>query len=200
MKFKIQSEAFCRIANAAAHPESENPQLACVRLEHRDGKAYAVATSKQIIAIEFLGATDEPEGFINVPSSFAARLGSYDDELTFSHWPEFTLGFVTVDELPGEMLYLLDPDNAEPMFSRWFDVIPRNPPRVDRGFMYINGEEFTKLVASSPTGCFAFAEVLDNTRVTIVRDIYADQWLGAFVPSAKNRADIKPATVPTWMP
>ena len=199
MKFPIPSETFVRMANAAARPTDDlRPHLACVRLEYRDGKYFCVASTSWVIAVEYLGDTTEPNGFVNVPT----HTGLLDNmrvetglNVEFDWWSEFNV--LTCATYPTITLEAV-PD-TEPMFTRWPSIFPATLPRVDNGFLFIQAEYFQRLADASPSGKLCFPEVIDSRDVVIVRDKDDPNWVGAFAPVDKLK-QARPALRPEWLP
>ncbi len=196
MKFEIPSETFVRMANAAARPTDDlRPHLACVRLEYRDGKYFCVASTSWIIAVEYLGDTTEPNGFVNVPTHAGLLAIPPGEIFEFDHWPDF--GVLTCANHPWITLEAV-PD-TEPMFTRWPTIFPAVAKRVDNGFLFIQAEYFQRLADASPSGKLCFPEVIDSRDVVIVRDKDDPNWVGAFSPTDKLK-QARAALRPEWLP
>lgn len=199
MKFSIPSEIFVRMANAAARPtDDKHPELSVIRLEYRDGKYFCVASTSWVIAVEYMGPTKEPNGFVNVPihAGLMENLRCEPGlDVEFDHYPDFdVLTCPTYPTIP------LQPVKIDiPMFNRWPDIFPVVLQRVDYGFLYIQSEYFQRLADASPSGKLCFPEVIDNRRVTIIRDKDDPNWIGGFLPTDTTEK-AKPATRPEWLP
>lgn len=198
MQFILPAETFVRLSKAAARPTDDvRPWLACVRLEHRDGKSYAIASTSWVLAVEYLGDTSEPDGFVNVPldDTLMACLAMHHDDVVFEWFEAF--GVLTCPTFGA--LALTAMEDREPMFTRWFEIFPSTLPKADKGFLFIQAEYFQRLTDSSPSGCLAFPAVVDSSRVVIVRDVHDDNWCGVFLAADKQKR-ASPATKPEWMP
>lgn len=194
-QFVIPSETFTRIANAAAKTGNQS----CVRLEYINGKYYAVSSNSWVIAIEYLGETDQPDAAVNVAvnNGWQIMVNTFATETNFifDWFPEFNI--LTSPNLPGTATAVSDAD-VRPPFLRWFDIIPTNSTK-DKGFLYVEDEQIAALCAASPSGNLCFPSIVDSGRVMIVRDAIDPNWCGAFFASDKSKA-AKPAVRPEWMP
>lgn len=196
MKITIDADIFNRMSHAAASPsDTLRPHLACVRLEYRGGRAYAVASNSFIMAIHYLGETDQPDEFMNValdPSLMT--LMPTLDTLAFEGWQ--TINLITLPEFA--LIWGACPEK-EPMFTEWWKLIP-DPAKVERGFIFLEDELFHKLALSSPSGIITFPAVVDAKNYMYVRDAYDPNWLGLLHARDKDKQVNDPATIPDWIP
>ncbi len=176
--------------------------LRSVRLENSNGRAYAIASNRKIMAVEFLNETDQPDGAVNITVDplFVHLIEHHMDDrhsLEIEYWPEFNISTATIG---GEVCTtaLRMPDTYEP-FRNWRGQFPTWLPKVDKGFVWFETEQLSNLGASSPSGMIALPEVLDNTRRVIVRDIHDPNWCGVFIPFNPDQPNVKPATIPEWL-
>lgn len=193
MKITIDADIFNRMSHAAASPnDPTRPHLACVRLEYRGGKAFAVASNSYILAVYYLGVTDQPDEFMNVSLDPIIM-----QNLQYKEWADFTIEGWQVAEIMTCPLgtFPLLPDK-EPLFTEWWKLIP-DPAKFERGFIYLQDELFRKLAASSPSGHIVFPAVVDSLNYMYLRDIHDPNWLGLL----HARCDVKcePATIPEWL-
>jgi hypothetical protein len=196
MKFSIPAETFVRMANAAARPtDDKRPELAVIRLEYYDGKYFCIASTSWVIAVEYMGPTKEPNAFVNVPIDGGLLDIPYGDIIEFDYWSDFAL--LTCTNRPLLALQAVKIDI--PLFNRWYEIFPAVLQRVDHGFLFVQAEYFQRLADASPSGKLCFPEVIDNRRVTIIRDKEDPNWIGAFLPT-DNEEKAKPATRPEWLP
>lgn len=176
------------MTHAAAKPDDETrPHLACVRLEYRGGKAFAIASDSFVMAIYYLGETTEPDEFMNVALPWLPD-AEYDT-LDIEGWQ-----IAGVCIIEGAM-HTTQPDK-EPLFTNWWRLIP-DPAKFERGFIYLQDELFRKLAATSPSGHIVFPAIVDNTDYMYLRDVYDPNWLGLI--HARKKDGCEPATIPEWL-
>jgi hypothetical protein len=202
MKFSILCETFLRLSNCAGVNDPE-PALNSVRLENSNGKVFAVASNRKIMAVEYLGETDEPDGAINIAvHQDIIDACEYSENqqrfITVNSWQEFGVATMNIGVFSPYALPFTNPDTFEP-FRNWRGQFPTWLPKVDKGFVWFETEQLNKLGLSSPSGMIALPEVLDNTRRVIVRDIHDPNWCGVFIPYHPNNPNVKPATLPEWL-
>jgi hypothetical protein len=191
-RFTIPADIFARMSNAANRADDpKRPHLACVRLEYKDGKYFAIASTSYVMAVEYLGETDQPDCAVNVPLVIADA----DQTLIFEWYAEFKVLTCSVDEASATLTPLPD---IEPLFTRWWSIFADTTQTKSKGFLYMEGDMMAALCAASPSGKLCFPAVVDSSRVVIVRDVYDPNWVGAFLANDKTKT-AKPAVKPEWM-
>lgn len=200
--FTLDATVFARLSNAAyKYGSAQFPDFQCVRLEYFEGKFYAIACNRCILAIEYLGDTAEPNVAVNVtnePALIAWCKGAAT--LTVECWPGVTAALVQIDGHtyvnPNGPIAVV---NNEDRFVNWWKMVPSHSYRVDKGFLFLETELLALLGNASPSGMLCFPEVIDNTKVCVVRDATNPNWIGVFLPNDKH-GNAKPATIPGWIP
>lgn len=196
VSFIIPTETFVRLSHAAMpYGSAEFPACQSVRLEYKNGGYYAVASNGQIIAVEYMGVTTEPDCAVNVALDFdIIMLGETFPEqaFTFEWWPEFNaltcvMG-LTVHAAPDDV----------PRFKEWWRIFPASVPSKANGAFYMDGELIAKLARSSPSGLLCFAQYVDRRQTAIVRDLHDPNWIGGFISDDLDHK-ATPASLPDWM-
>ena len=181
---------------AALSSDALRPHLACVRLEYRGGKAFAIASDSFVMAIYYIGPTTEPDEFMNVAcGGELLAIAGASDALTFEGWQIASIATLSLYESKSSGVWPLLPDK-EPLFTNWWRLIP-DPAKFERGFIYLQDELFRKLAATSPSGHIVFPAVVDNTDYMYLRDVYDPNWLGLI--HARKKDGCEPATIPEWL-
>lgn len=198
-KFTIEPDVFVRLANASyTHGSSLWQDFQCVRFEYFEHKIFAVACNRHILAVEYLGETTEQNAAVNITNNpVLLAWCKTAGQLTIETWPGVELAIVQIDGITYNGPTFVK--NNEDRFVNWWKLIPVQLPRVDKGFLFMETELLCKLGAASPSGMLSFPEVIDNTKVCIVRDVGNANWIGVFLPNYKHD-NARPATIPTWVP
>jgi hypothetical protein len=197
MTFSIPCATFARLAPVALQPgeppmkdKPPRPFLACVRIEHVNGMAIAIATNSAIMAIEYLGNADGPNGSFNIgitPTLLAQCIkeAPFNSTLTAANLSvRTTLGFT-------EMSF------ASQEFVDWRTAIPSSLPKKSTGAMILDSEHTVRLIKSSPSGFIIFPKFFDREWIVIVRDPHNENWYGTFL--SREFETGTPATVPDWV-
>lgn len=199
--FVVPCEAFARLAKVIADlPVDIDPVFRCIRLD--DGNM--ISTDRSYMAIEHVGKESIPGlAHIVADAALVAQClaeATFNSDITFTVSPElgFTIGKTSLGYITGNVGYF--PPGATD-FDRWRGIVAlAKGVTKNKGGMFFNAAELSKLAASSPSGRVVFAEKIDPDQPTIVRDVIDGYWLGVFSPKPEPGHDaISPATVQTWL-
>jgi hypothetical protein len=212
MNFILPVETYLRLAALPARftsksvTEEEKKLLQCVRLENKNGHAYAIATNRRIAAVFYLGATDQPDGaaHITIDKRLLAQCETekaFNSQLFVTTIPmlnaislKTTLGYV----FPEAGGFFSD----ETPMKAWRTWVPKQEAAMSVGAMKWNLSDMMALNACSPSGDVVFPEFIDANQPVIIRDYKVDNWLAMFMSNILTEdgkvmlAD--PATLPTW--
>jgi len=207
MKFEISCSTFVRLANAAMRPEREvklawQPSMMCVRIEHRNGQTFGVATDSFAVAAELLGETTEPNGFVHI---------TIDDKMlnacSAAIENDGVLTVVLVDKWAVATIAetsFMYPGNAsigsDDWPKDWRVMLIDVDAERNRGALAVNGSTFSRLVAASPSGIVVFSKIIDTERYLILNDAYDPDWIGIFRCTVDDNDErpFKHATVRDW--
>lgn len=194
MIFKLNADVLQRLFKISTpHGSTQFKDTQSVRLENKDGVAFAIATNSRIIAVENLGETTEPNGAVNLsndPGIVAWVHSMADAELKFEWYPGMALMFDT-------HLLPVVPDETR-RWVEWSRIFPNELPTKPNGPLYLDGDIIALLASSAPSGQLLFPKFIDRGQTTVVRDLYDPNWLGGFISDTKL-AKTEYATLPEWM-
>lgn len=200
MNFVIPCHVFARVAKAVLPATGDTKGLDAikgVRVENINGISVAVATNRQVLVVEYLGATNEPNGAINLTADLReaceARKDT-DQNLIVSQAPGWS-----VAQIGSEYFH---PANAEipGNFFDWDTLIPFAKVTKSNGAMAFDAEFMAFVASISPTGSIVLPDVYDIDKGIIVRDVNDDQWFAVFLVLDHRDQKFKPANVPNWYP
>lgn len=207
MEFRIACADFVRLSEASLRSDdeidlrSQREFLASVRLEHINGRSFAVATNSKIMAIELLGPTAEANGFVNVTIADALLMqcrseSDFDSEL-----------IITLDPLSGwavamTTLGYMYPDNASlpgDLPKHWRDIVPKELPKTNTGGFALYGEIIARLAASAPSGVIVLPKIVSRDVTMLVVDVLDPNWIGLFLTWRPDGAATLYAEIPKWL-
>lgn len=65
--------------------------------------------------------------------------------------------------------------------------------------MFWDTYQVLKLFESSPSGQITFPAVINSSKPVLLRDVTDSDWLGVFIPTAKDDKKAKAAELPEWL-
>lgn len=212
MNFSLPVEIYIRLSKTVQiMPENvteyEKTVLKCIRIENKNGHAYAIACNRKIAAIYYLGTTANADGIAHIIID-PALLKQCNAEKPFASKLEINvieaLQIVTIKTTMG----YTQPGNSglfpkDTPLDDWRNWVPDEMPTVPNGAMFINSEMIASLNEASPSGKIVFPLIIDVDQPIVLRDVGEPNWLGLFMA---NRANEKgeayqenPATLPSWL-
>ena len=169
-----------------------------IRIEIKDHKAFMIASNEVIACVKYLKGsfgTDEII-YIKVDATFKERM-EFESKLltpvTLETVPEFGLATLKTDKDISESLVYLD-ETFYDEWRSWFVESSEN-----KGFMFWDTYQIIKLFECSPSGQITFPAVINSSRPVLLRDITDSEWVGVFIPTAKDDKKSKPAELPEWL-
>lgn len=202
--FSLKCETFVKLAGVcdfftADIHEDTKELINCVRLEHKNGVTYAVATNKKIAAIQMIGVTEEPDSSVHVkitPEIIAAlkKEIQYDSKVTINCIPEISMSSLqtTFGYNSPDCCYWFEYSPLED----WREWVAPAAKASSGGAMYWDLFHVESLIKSSPTGRVVFPEYIDSMKPVLLKDISTDDWRGVFIPS--DSAVAQQAYKPAW--
>lgn len=211
MNVDIRCETFLRLASITAIPYESitgREALKTIFVEISDGNVIAVASNGPFMVVEYVGRTTEPDGSFNV-YPVPELLAQCETEKQFDGVITFTandlLKYTTAKTSFGFILnknigaFFSDEEN---IIRRWRDILPKKPAKETKGAMFWDVAGMAALVNASPSGKCTFPDYIDVRRAVIIRDIYNDNWFGAFLPvlfKDGKSVQVDPAIIPNWV-
>lgn len=208
MQVIVPCEAFARLSRVATAFEAERDPdyFNSVYFEAHNGNLIAVSTNIKFAAIELIGKTDHPNGAINIACNPALveqceNEAKFKGQMTIAYVDflkhatvKTTFGYTTTENVA----VFSDIDHA---MTRWRSWLPEKMPTGNDSPMFVDAVNLAVLAKSSPSGCILFPEFTSS--VVVVRDAYADNWIGAFLGSGTltdgRSAKEIPVTLPEWV-
>lgn len=208
MKFIISCNTFFRLASITQFFQPSTPdeivqKLRCVRVEHRKGKTFAIATNYKIAAVEYIGETTEPDGFAHIiadktlidqcknESPFASMLEIITIPEIATASAKTMLGFIYQGNA------CIFPDNT-PM-DDWLSWADTKTVTKNNGAMFWNLDYILPLFEASPSGKIVFPAFIDVDVPVVLRDRKHDNWVGLFMPKPAPADGVaEPAVLPIW--
>ena len=195
--FRIKFKTLVRLQKVLRHfhattNEETKRELNTVRLENKNGKAFAIVSNHKIGVVEFLGETDQLDSVCH---------------LKVMEWPEE--GTATITVIPEALIGMMTSDIGFNVTEvcQWFDkcILERWPEwaakdaKSSKGFMVFDLYTVKTLFESSPSGNVIFPEFIDTTRPVTLRDRESENWAAFFVPTIDMKEKpLKAAKVPDW--
>lgn len=207
MQFEIKCETFVRLAHVALSKVIDE-SFKCVRIEHQEGKTFAIATNRKIAAIELIG--NNPfmlKGAIHVDLN-DALLQQCKTESAYSGTLALDcneqLQFVTAKTLMGYQFQGNVYKAKSPLLENWRSWFLKEPVKVSRGGMFWHGDTIAALAMSAPSNEIVFPEFIDVANPVVVRDFNDEKWFGLFMGNyfddkTKQVKEATPAILPEWV-
>jgi hypothetical protein len=210
MNFEIPVETYIRLSGVTNYiresiSDEERALIRCVRLEHKKGKTYAIASNRKVAAIYFLGATTEPDGatHLNIDEKLLTQCATekpFGSKLFVIAMPE--LNIVSLKTTLGYQSATAGFFSAETPLAKWETWVADEQPTKSSGAMHWYMENFLALNAASPSGNIAFPEFIDAEKPVILRDTKHQDWVGLFMANCVDDKGktytVEPATLPAW--
>lgn len=201
MQFVIPCETFVRLSIAAIQPdEADHPKAncRCVRLENRNGKTIAVATSGLIMVAELIGDTEEQDGSVHVIVD-PALIEACRAEIAFSGNLTVTYadGWAAAQTTFGYM-YPMNAAVEQNWPVEWRTLAPEAPKKSSGAFVF-SAEALARMAKCSPSGFIVLPRHVDKTQPSVVRCRSDDSWIGMFLVKDGKDQTTEPATVPAWV-
>ncbi len=190
-KIVIKSEDLYRFSKLVDNEEY-------IRIEIKDRKAFMIASNEIIACVKYLKGsfgTDEII-YIKVDENFRERMkfdSKFSTSVILETVPEFGLATLKTDKDISESLIYLD-ETFYDEWRSWFVESSEN-----KGFMFWDTYQIIKLFECSPSGQITFPAVINSSRPVLLRDITDSEWVGVFIPTAKDDKKSKPAELPEWL-
>lgn len=169
-----------------------------IRIEIKDHKAFMIASNEIIACVKYFGDSFGANEivYIKVDATFKERM-EFESKLltpvTLETVPEFGLATLKTDKDISESLVYLDETFYDDWRS-WFVESSEN-----KGFMFWDTYQVLKLFESSPSGQITFPAVINSSKPVLLRDVTDSDWLGVFIPTAKDDKKAKAAELPEWI-
>lgn len=171
--------------------------------ERKDNQLFCVATNGRCAAIEYLGRNDGPNEhaaiicdtqFVNICDHETKFDGKIQIEVVDA------LGFAKLVTTFGGMLngngFVPLPNDHE--FQRWRDWMPKEIPTQSYGTMFWNTTSIYALSCACKSGGLTFPQHIDIRKPVVINDAQYSDWVGVFMPSAKD-IEIKNVIIPDWV-
>lgn len=190
-KIVIKSEDLYRFSKLVDNEEY-------IRIEIKDHKAFMIASNEIIACVKYLKGsfgTDEII-YIKVDENFRERMkfdSKFSTSVILETVPEFGLATLKTDKDISESLIYLD-ETFYDEWRSWFVESSEN-----KGFMFWDTYQIIKLFECSPSGQITFPAVINSSKPVLLRDITDSEWVGVFIPTAKDDKKSKPAELPEWL-
>lgn len=211
MKITISCATFARIAqitgffDLSTDPEISK-QLSCVRIEVKDGHAFAISTNQKIAAIEYIGATEEKDCAFHIKADKqlidqCVKEIPFDSFLNIIYIPEILMA--TISTMLGYNYAGNAADEIMPeasLLKNWRTWFPDEMPKKSHGFLYFDTDHLKTLCQSSPSGQIIFPEIINTDFPIVLRDKQNPNWCGLFFGKDAELSDLKGATMPEWLP
>lgn len=187
MQFAIKCETYVRL-NRIVHRFKETEERDCLRsiyIERKNGTIIAVATNAMILAAEIIEMQPGPDAsfYLTIDPVLLTqchREGPLGGSLHLIYTPmlnhvavKTTFGY----QYTGNALMTFKSDITR---KHWRDIV--NTREKKKSAMVIEAQSLADLAAASPSGVLIFADDIDGSRPTVVRDLQVDGWLGMFMP------------------
>lgn len=198
MPFSIPCHVFARAGRGAFKgDDAQYPAIKGVRVQNLKGAVLVIATNRQFLTVDYVGQTDEPDGFVHVSPDLiepCSRFAETDENLTITPAPGWTVAQIGMS--------YFHPFNAsiEGAFPDWQPLIPTGNPSKPNGALGLNVEAMRWLAEVSPNGEFVLPTAYDIDKPVIVRDVKDPDWFAIFLSLEHRNQSFKPATLPTWFP
>ena len=206
MQVEISCETIGRLArlNRTLPAGEDRSWLRSIFVEVRNGFAFAGATNAIFAAVESVGKTSSPDGFVVIRHDGvfldAAEQSDPEVKCTISEWAEMRFctlvapnGYHTTADAA-----LRDPDAVNTLkdWRKWF---PDELPEVSGRPMFIDVDGLDALVQSSPSGRVVFPRVIDADLPVVVRDTMSAHWVGVFFARPNSGIFLKGSSLPDWL-
>lgn len=210
MNFEIPVETYIRLSGVTNYiresiSDEERALIRCVRLEHKQGKTFAIASNRKVAAIYFLGDTTEADGaaHLNIDVKLLAQCETekaFNSKLSVIALPE--LGIVSLKSTLGYSVATAGFFAAETPLAKWQTWVADEQPKASKGAMGWHMDDMCALNAASPSGFINFPEFIDAEKPVLLRDNDFPNFIAMFMA---NRLTDKgtvytpePATLPGW--
>lgn len=211
MNFTISVETYLRLAalpsrfTSKSVTEDEKKILRCVRLENKNGNAFAISTNRRIAAVYFLGATDQPDGAVHVTID-KRLIDQCETEKSFnSQLFVTTIPMLNAVSLKTTLGYVFPETGGffteETPMKLWRTWVPKQEPAASSGAMKWTLSDMFAINASSPSGEIVFPEFIDANQPVIIRDFKVDNWIAMFMANMMEDGKVilaEPAVLPAW--
>lgn len=201
MQIEVPAEVIMRLSGLVNQlPMNEKRDwLSSLFFEARGGHLFAGATNAMFAAIEYVGVTDSPDGFV-VVSRDAFPLFEAETIFTVAEWSVMNWCAVTANNgfaLSSDAA-IRSPD-ALATLRNWRSWFPQEPATKPGRPMFIDVDGLKALVRSSPSGRVVFPLVIDADQPILVRDTMSERWIGVFFARPNSGLFLKGAQLPEWM-
>lgn len=171
--------------------------ISTVRLEHRNGKSFAVVTNQKVAAIEYLGPTAESDAVVHLKiTDGLTNLCVMGGNLTFNIMPEVLISMVQNDY--GMSVADCCLWSSEGPLNNWRKWVAPDAV-VSEAVMQWNLFEVECMIAASPSGTINFPQFINANKPVTVRDAMYDNWVGLFFPKPSSTDPAaNPAKLPEW--
>lgn len=196
MEYTIPCAVVARFANVLKIKPPEATEWSdTIRIEN----GFAIASNRRILAVENIGGSQGIIHLIADPVLVAqcANEATFDSMLHITAEPALkhavcvtTMGY----KHPRNCVLW---SNSENYLDGWRGVLPIEQPKKPNGGMFWHGEMIADLARSSPSGRVIFAEIIDVTKPTVIRDTIDPDWFGVFLPDQAQKYDA--ARLPEWV-
>ncbi|AHJ10738.1 hypothetical protein P106B_55 [Rhizobium phage vB_RglS_P106B] len=210
MNFEIPVETYIRLCGVSNYirddiPEDERQLLRCVRLEHKKGHSYALASNRKIAAIYYLGTTTEIDGsaHLSVDNNLLKQCETekaFNSKLHIIALPE--LGVISLKTTMGFQVPQAGFFSLTTPLQSWQTWAPDEPVKASKGAMAWHMTDMQALNAASPSGRIAFPDLIDANKPVVLRDQHFPDWCGLFMGNLVNDKGqaytVEAAELPKW--
>jgi hypothetical protein len=210
MNFEIPVETYIRLAGVTDYirdsiTDEERKLIRCVRLEHKGGKTFAIASNRKVAAIYFLGTTTEPDGatHLHIDKKLLTQCKTektFNSKLFVIAMPE--LNIVTLKTTMGYQLATAGFFAAETPLAKWETWVSDEQSKVSIGAMGWHMDDMCALNSASPSGYINFPEFIDAEKPVVLRDPEFPDFMALFMANRITDQGAvytcEPATLPTW--
>lgn len=198
MEISFPCEPFARLTSVLKYmPSDASKWFNSVRLE--DG--MMIASNRQFIVVERVFGMQIPRPIhivadpklieqCRTEGKFESKCHVVVNDMMKFASLKTTLGYMHA----GNAALWIDFPND---MDRWKSLLPEKLADKTNGGMYLDTEQVSYLIESSPTGKIVFPEMIDVTTPCIVRDINDDRWFAMFIPKPHDKS-VSPAVYPGW--
>lgn len=170
-----------------------------IRFEILNHKVYGIASNDSVGIVEFLGESDDMDGVCHIIIN--DKLAEYIKNNLYSETnviietiPEIATGTLTCGDFLETSCFIWPESTPLDNWKSW--LVPDTDKST--GFMFWNVYQVQKLFEASPSGDLVFPEFFDSSKPVLIRDNNDSRWAGFFIPKAKTKQVVKPATKPDW--
>lgn len=216
MQFDIPCEIFARMSEAAKSVQEYPKGYEGILLEHRNFQTFVVATNVKVLAAQYVGQSNQPNG--NVLLAYDAVLIEYCRSA--AQWggmlqviAEPTFQFVSIKTSFG----YTHPQNIGIFAERntiinkiwtgeeiniwddWRAIFPAENPKKNKGMKFLSSNIIERLNRAAPSGNLLFPENCDGQQPIVCADAEDNTWFGLVFPIPDGKTATTDVKIPGWI-